>query len=133
MEFMDMIILMIISYFLVFILLLVYTLHERKDSLDLRIRIINIISQISKLHIKIESEINVHETKILSGQIFDLYKEILLMIASSKNERMVRDLIEDELSYSYKKYYKNYVITFGNEDRYGIINHYISKWTRSAR
>lgn len=126
-------ILLIISYFLIFMMLLVYTLHERKDSRNLRNRIIGIISQINKLYLKIEKEINVHEKIMLSGEIFDLYKEILLMIVSSKNEKIARDLIEGELCYCYKKYYKDFVITFGNEDRYEIINHYISKWTRGKR
>ena len=132
MKFEYYIVLMIISYIIILIAVFIIELNERKNSRNVRKEIINIIREISNLYIDLNKEVNVHSRQILVGQIFDLYKEILLMIDSNKNENIVKGLIEDELHYCYREYYKDYVNAFKNEERYVIINHYVLKWKRSA-
>ena len=130
MYFEYLIVLIIGSYLLLLVAYFIRIIYMRKENRNIRDITINKLSLINKLYIKLERETNEREKRFLSGEIFDLYKEILLLIDNVRNEMVIKSIIEDELFYCYNNYYKYYVNTFSNEERYSIITHYVSKWKR---
>ena len=130
MYFEYLIVLIIGSYLLLLVAYFIRIIYMRKENRNIRDITINKLSLINKLYIKLERETNEREKRFLSGEIFDLYKEILLLIDNVRNEMVIKSIIEDELCYCYNNYYKYYVNTFSNEERYSIITHYVSKWKR---